>query len=362
MPIVRIEDSPDVLAVVPTMATDLDRLRRCVSSLAATAGPLRVGILCVINSSTIAPFTLEGATVESAGLNWGWGGGLQFGASLADSAMIWFIQDDMTVRPDTLNHLHSALLSDSTLGAVSPVMIGDDGRVPPGSCGGFVSSDGALTGWYPTEPCAVEALDDLGQLSYVPSRGLLVRRAAYADAGGPNARLYPVQFVDVDFCFRLTSLGWGFRMIPTAAVAHESQGSTPTRFAQFLHSRNIDTFRQDWFPGTPNPPARFIDTAAKRPDPVTAPRRHVHRSVSGTLVEAVAQSAADTLTHAARVFAALLDSEAARSQAQREADSRRAEAAEADNAALRARIESLEASRSWRITAPLRWLASRVRR
>ena len=306
MPIVEVGDAPEVLAIIPTLGDDPSRLTACVESIARSTGPLRIGVLCVLNSSTVAPFDLPGATVEVVGLNLGWAGGLAFGVSLVDSPLLWFVQDDMTVEPDTLAHLHASLIADETLGVVGPVAVDGNGLVAPYSCGSLISAHGVMSNWYPRQPTPVDELAGLDQLGYLPSRGMLVRRTAYTAVGGANVRLYPVQFVDVDFCLRLSAAGWRFRMVPEALIRHAGKGSTPSAFAEFLHSRNAQTLKQDWFADSRETTERFVATAALRPDAVSAPHHRLHPGLDGDLLEAVAQSAADALIHLGRVYTAAL--------------------------------------------------------
>ena len=45
MPLVAVHDSPDVVAIIPTLGADVARLTACVDSLTLSTGPTRLGIL-----------------------------------------------------------------------------------------------------------------------------------------------------------------------------------------------------------------------------------------------------------------------------------------------------------------------------
>jgi GT2 family glycosyltransferase len=344
MPLVALSDPHDVVAVIPTMANRRDSLEAAIQSVTSSTGPLRVAVVCVVNASTKPDVELEslGVDLRFAGINLGWAGGLAYGSGLSDADFVWFVQDDMIAAPGALAALVAALRNDKRLGAVAPLVLSADGLVVRHSCGGRTDGNGLVSDWLPAEPVAASELVGVGELSYIPSRGTLVRRDALAATGGPNPRLYPVQFVDVDFCRRLTAAGFGFELALTAHVTHEVQGSTPLGYAQFLHSRNGEGFRRFWFPDSQAAPREAFDVHRFRPDRTDRERLPIAADIDAELLGAVSQSAADTLTHLGRVFSA------------REA---------ALLSELRGRnslIDSMSESASWRITAPLRALRGRL--
>ncbi len=167
--------------------------------------------------------------------------------------------------------------------------------------------DGEIVRWAPDRPTRVDDLVGLDELSYLPSRGLLVRRSIFDAVGGLNLANYPLQFVDVDFSFRLRAAGSDFRIVTNARTRHVGGGSTPRGYALFLHERNVQTFGATWFPDAPPAPVRFVEVAGSRPDAVGVPRHPVHPAVDAAMLASIAQSAADTLTHIGRVHSALWD-------------------------------------------------------
>lgn len=395
MPIVASSNRPEVVAVLPTMGLRTARLDACIESLIAGSAEVRLAIIVVSNSSTADPGLLGRDEVEvlAPGLNLGWAGGLAYGAARTSSPFLWWMQDDVVVEAGTLAALRQVLLDDPDLACSSPVQIDEDGRVPAGSCGGMISDEGVLGQWLPTAACDPHELPDLSKLSYLPSRGLLVRRSAFDRVGGPNVRLYPAQFVDADFAFRLRSHGLSQRAVTAARLRHSGSASTPAPFAQFLHSRNAGTFAATWFPDSAPPPDRYFPVSDARPDPPRTPTHPIDATVSRDLIDAVAQSASDVVTHLGRTFArqdaenhtrAARDAAAAEAREDRlremaaelaEATSRLAEMhgqrdaiahelheVSARSAAASRSLDEITASRSWRITAPLRTLSGLVRR
>ena len=303
MPVVDVADDPRVVAIIPTLGADTARLERCVEALAVGAGDVRLAILIVLNSSTVRLERIPGATIQVTGVNLGLPGGVDFGAAISRSELLWLVQDDMIADESCLERLVEALEDAPGVGAVGPVVVDEHGLVPEASCGGILV-DGAIEQWMPLRPCPPDELTGLESLSYLPSRGLLARRAAFDAAGGMNPRMYPVQFADVDFSLRLRRAGSDFRMIPSARTRHSGAASTPRAFALFLHERNLLTLRAEWFPDAPTHAPRFLDVAPSRPDEAGVPLHPLHPDLDPALLTEVARSASDALTHLGRIHSA----------------------------------------------------------
>lgn len=331
--IVALDDRPDVIAIVPTLGFNDDRLSWCMRSLVAQETALRLSIVCVANggnpSSVLPPLT----ALLRPGLNLGWGGALRYARTRADAAFLWLVQDDMTLTPDCLDVLWDALVADPGLGAVSPVTVDDDGNVPAASVGGVLASgrEARMIEWLPPASVPPDQIVGLDRLDYVPSRGTLVRTTAWDAVGGADPQFYPVTWSDVDFCTALRAAGWEFSLVTDAVARHERRGSTPSAYGQFLFTRNNDRFAKKWGrerrAATPRPP---LDAAIPR-----------------ELLEDVARAAAGALGDLSVAYGeAIAESEELRAQLGR---------------AIR-EAEQLRRSRSWRITAPLRAIAGRLLR
>jgi len=364
VPLVGIDDSPDVVAVVPTMGLAPERFAACVESMIDSSGPARLAILVILNSSTVDPVTLERKEIRvvTAGVNLGWAGGLNFGASQSNSNYIWWMQDDVVVEASSLAFLFEALEADLALACASPLSVTDGGNVVAGSCGGIIAPNGALDHWLPEQNCAPHLLPDLAVLSYLPSRGLLVRRTAFDIANGLDSRLYPAQFVDVDFGFRLKEHGLSGTTVRESTIRHSGSASTPLLFAQFLHSRNAQTFRASWFPNVAPPPERFFPVEQFRPDDAAAVRHPVNSALAPELLVSTAQSASDALSHLGRVFTQTMLDAAERLRESKAELERASSELRAETLELQDRIDALQSSRSWRVTSPLRRISDLLKR
>lgn len=331
--IVAPDDRPDVIAIVPTLGGNDDRLSRCLQSLVGQRTQLRLSIVCVVNggdpSAVLPPLT----AVLRPGLNLGWGGALSFARSLVDADFLWLVQDDMTVSTDCLSVLWDALAADSRLGSVSPVTVDDEGNVPASSVGGVLARepDIRLIEWLPPASVPPDQIAGLDRLDYVASRGTLVRTAAWDSVGGLDPQFYPVTWSDVDFCTALRAAGWRFGLVTGAVARHEHRGSTPSAYGQFLFGRNNDRFAKKW--------GAELGAAA--------PRAPLDPAIPRPLLEDVARAAAGALS----------DLSVAYGEAIAEADELRARLGRATR-----ETDELRHSHSWRITAPLRAVAGRLLR
>jgi GT2 family glycosyltransferase len=280
-------DAAEVVALIPTLGTDADRLARCVTSLESQT--MELGVVVLVNSpETGRIHDLPGeVVVVECGLNLGWAGALTFGRSLADPGYLWLVQDDMVAAPDALAVLRAALEADRTLGLVSPVTVGDDGLVPAHSLGGSLESDGVLRTWFPPVATSPDELSGLTEMSYVASRGMLVRARAWDDAGGMCPLFHPVMYADVDFCVGVRRAGWSVASVSRAWVRHTQNGSTTRPFAQFLGVRNSALFAARRFPGS--------EDDEGRPSPAASLGGPIHPQLPAALVGQIAQAAADAL-------------------------------------------------------------------
>ena len=303
--VVSLSESPEVVAVIPTLARNSERVLAAIESVRRQKTKRTIAIVCVINGRDAGKLAdTSGVTNLVAGINLGFGGAAVFARSLVGDAYLWLVQDDMAAPPDAIELQLAALEADPTLGAVGPIVVGDDGLVKPGSCGSLIDADGTLHDWYPATAVAPAELTELDLLGYLPSRGLIIHTSTWDEAGGMDAMIYPVQYSDVDLSMRLRSIGRGFAMLPTVAISHAIGGSTPTSFAHFLHDRNGRRVRERWFPGGAPYVDQFMPIDWARPAPAVADAAEIDPRIPTDLLADVTTAATETLTQLGRVFGA----------------------------------------------------------
>lgn len=353
-----------VTAIIPTLGTDLPRLRRCIDALRSQmyAGPPEIVVVLNTPEPPAWPSDLADVMVLRPGMNLGWAGGLAYGRSTTSAEHLWLVQDDMEAMPGCLDALVTDLADRPDHGLVSPVVVGDDGLIPAHSCGGWVDPGPPAPSerHFPEQDTPVASWQEPVGLDYVASRGMLVRSSAWDAVGGMYAGFYPVQWVDVSFCAALRQAGIPFALTPNAHVRHAARSSTPSAYAHFLFARHRELYwRLAKGPG-------FVTPASDPPIPVD-------------VLQAVAAGATSLCSDLSRAYvSATQELDATHKAAAEHAANMQVEQVKAMVAAAEARamvrttakelkrakkaLRAVHASRSWRLTAPARALARRARR
>lgn len=368
--IVPLGDAPDVVAVIPTLAGNLPRLRSCLDSVCGSRFDGRLSVVVVWNDPRVPVTDFGTVTILHPGMNLGLPGGMNFARQSVTAPRMWIVQDDMTVAAECLTELvRRQDLSDAPV-IVSPVILNEHGNVPERSRAGTITADGVMDEWYPFEECPPEDLDPDVGLDWVSLSGALVRCDAWDAVGGMDPAFYPLMHSDVDFGHRVTSSGMKVVLEPKAVISHERNGSTPSLFARFLYERNSERFemkhRLDLRTQT-----REID---ETPESLESTEAIVGREASVLIVDYAkyAESYVDgTREMISALEASVLEHHQHFLNVRGELDGLQAAVHERDRGfddvlvALeqeRARNQQLLASRSMRITRPLRWAGSMFRR
>lgn len=234
-----------ILAVISTLAKDVERLNEAIESLNANSSSHEFEILVVNNSEQ---FEIAGLSpvdhIISPGINLGYVGGLELARRTFDSDFLWSIQDDMTVDNDVLGLLLSEMEKSPRLAVCSPVLV-RSGLVPARTRAG-IFTNAQETRWenYPIADLPADEIPNDVKYSFVSGSGALFRNSALEEIGGFNLDLYPLMHVDVDVCARFISMGWQISLVTEAHIRHRIQGSTPGILAKALDRRNRSVVEQ----------------------------------------------------------------------------------------------------------------------
>ncbi len=134
-----------------------------------------------------------------------------------DVTHVWFLHDDVGLRPDALSSLHDeAVRVDASVAGSK--LLGADGRQ--------LESIGGLTDVFGHPVSSLDEGElDLGQydvirdVAYVPSASLLVRRDLFLGLGGIDRMLAP-ESAGVDFAQRARVAGGRVVVVPSSEVVH----------------------------------------------------------------------------------------------------------------------------------------------
>lgn len=233
----------------------------CLQSLArSTYRPLEV--LVVEQGSTdgsrelLPTLTarLEACGIAVKGLeneaNVGAPAGRNQGLRAAEGAYIGWVDNDIVVkRDDWLERLTGFLAADPTVGIVSPKLLfpPPDERIE--FAGGGVTRKGRVVylgrGRAADDPEFVTPRE----VQCLISACVLLPRHAVEAAGPMDEAYSPVQYEDIDYCYRLKSLGFRCWLQPAVEMYHyehvTTDGSTEFKFLD-VTTRNGFLFRKRW--------------------------------------------------------------------------------------------------------------------
>jgi GT2 family glycosyltransferase len=208
-------------------------LRACLASL-----PDGLDVWVVDNGSTdgsgaMVRSSYPNVRIVESERNLGFGGAVNLVARSTSTPWLVIANADVAIEPDALDALLAAAQADPQAGAVAPRLV-----LPDGSTQHSVLA-------FPTVPfSALFALGVAGDRLCAPGRWdaararrvpwaiaalLLVRRAAWEDAGGFDERQW-MYAEDLDLGWRLRRAGWKTRYEPRAVVHHHSAASTAARW------------------------------------------------------------------------------------------------------------------------------------
>lgn len=327
-----------------------ERLVRCLRSLVEHETSVPFSIVCVINplhgtagevdERAVQGIEATGARVMAPRMNLGWAGGLHEGRRAIGTEFFAWVQDDMEVLPGWLDALVGAADDDPRVGALGSVRVERDGVVQLFNGGWTVPDD--LAQWSSTDTSQQQRPVGVHRLDWVTSRGLLVRTRAWDEVGGADPSLFPLTYVDLDFCTHLRAHGWGVALVGEATVWHAHNQSASGLMREYLNERLTPRVNERWAAVTAALPH---GAAAEHPHDCTRDRAD---DVEGW----VAREATDIVVRFGRW---------AEQTRRAETDALRAQLTEAELSAYQssAELAAVRASRSWRLTAPLRALRHR---
>ena len=221
-----------MLAVVVLNWNGGDDTRRCLESLTASTLPHKTYL--VDNGSTDGSLdSLIADMVIRNGRNLGFAGGCNVGAKQAiteGATQLFFLNNDATLAPDTLEKLHAALTEDVV--AVSPRILTPDDAVWF-ECGKITLREFVIARH-------VEA-NEVGTTDFCSGCALLVRAADFGRIGGFDEKLF-AYYEDIDLCLKLAGK---CKVIPDALAWHKGSASTGgsesprSLFYTFRNSRTV---------------------------------------------------------------------------------------------------------------------------
>ena len=213
-------------------------------------GDARFELIVVDNGSDGGPGELaagrSNVRVLDPGRNLGFAAAVNRGAAQGGADLVLILNPDAVPQPGALEALVQGIESHPGAAGLAPRLVGADGgpqaawqlrRLP-----GF----GTLVGYCCfVEPAAAPAPPAGAPVEQPAACALLLRRAAFENAGGMDERFWPAWFEDVDLARRLADRGERVLYWPKAVFRHGLGGSVPRLgYGGFLaaYYRNLDRY------------------------------------------------------------------------------------------------------------------------
>lgn len=348
------------LAVVGYGVTE--RLLACLDSLMRHPSGTDFTVTCVVNPRGTEPEPIDGlpagVRIVAPLTNLGWAGGLHAARSAMEPGAEYFVwvQDDMEVLDGWLDALVAAADANQDAAAFGSVGVDELGRANAFSAGAAVPPD-RMDLWNDTDTTRELLPDAPTRYDWVTSKGMLARLSAWDEVGGTDPRLFPLNHVDKDYCAHLRCHGWSVMLVPGARLRHAGDSSAPGQLRAFLPQWRSPRLDARW--GAP------LATLGSGGVGVVAHDCSAWSSADLDTIERLgAREAALMLVpfnRAVRLAHEKLLADVAAAQADARASWARGDALEAELAAAQARatgaeqeVAAMRASRSWRLTRPIR--------
>jgi N-acetylglucosaminyl-diphospho-decaprenol L-rhamnosyltransferase len=241
-------------AVVVVNYRSAPLVERCLQSVYATCGELRLEVVVVDNASRDGSAerlraALPAATVIAMPENRGFAAGVNAGFRHSSAEFVLVLNPDTEVRPGALQTLLGCLREHPRTGVVAPLLEDPGGRLTPN---GYRHFPGLLTiamdlcipiGYafalvhlpalhpYAMSPAALRA----GRRpAWACGAALAIRRSAYTDAGELDEGFF-LYFEEVEWQRRVAGRGWAVEIAPAARACHLIRGGGEDALAHSPH-------------------------------------------------------------------------------------------------------------------------------
>ncbi|MBS1990604.1 MAG: glycosyltransferase family 2 protein [Cyanobacteria bacterium SZAS LIN-3] len=250
----------------------LDKTRECLRSVLAIQYP-NLHVLLVDNGSDGGDHkilkeefgTTKNFEILALDQNYGFAGGSNRGLEHAikgGAEFVWLLNNDATVRPETLMSLIEVAIANPGAGALGALVVeGAEPQEAGAEVGvGAINFLKAKTYLQKLPNLQAQGVSTFHRCEWLSGSNLLLRSAALDKVGFFDERYY-LYFEDVDLCLRLTRAGYACLLVPGSIVRHEGNASTQgglSLWRAYYHTRNRLLF---FMQNTP-PASRFVALVA----------------------------------------------------------------------------------------------------
>jgi GT2 family glycosyltransferase len=226
-----VSDRPDISIIIVNHYADRI-LDDCIRAAVSGSSLLRREIIVVDNPAVAAPRSIPGCSGTAVQRipttdRLGFGAACNLGAKYAAGEHLLFLNPDVVVEPNAIEHLHSAIETTADAGAVIGRLTLSDGTFYP-SCRMFPTitnllySHGSVLHWLfgsRRGRYMLPDFDDITEVDWGAAALMMVRRDLFERSSGFDERFF-MYLEDTDLCFRFQKAGFRNYYIPRAGGVH----------------------------------------------------------------------------------------------------------------------------------------------
>jgi GT2 family glycosyltransferase len=252
---------PPLISIIVLSHNKVEHTRRCFRGLLqSTYRPFE--IIAVDNGSTDATATLYatfGVEARAASVafrptrnetNVGAATGRNMALEMVEGDYVVFLDNDVVPRTRSwLERLLGALQADKGLGIVGPKLIYPTLPYLIQFAGGAVTPTGWVHFVGRGEPRDAAAFNEPREVQCLISACWMMPWGLYDELGPLDEGFNPVQFEDIDYCYRARHAGYRILYLPSVEMYHfenVTSGDTPTINYTYVTVKNGMRFKKKW--------------------------------------------------------------------------------------------------------------------
>jgi len=230
----------DIAIIIVTWNSD-KWIKRCLDSILATSGDLKIEIIVVDNFSkdkTLEILKVYGSQVKliQNSSNLGYAKGCNQGLKIARGNYVLLLNPDTEIKENSLQKMLDFMENTPESGALGPQLVDFEGQIQP-SCRRFPNYKlllWELSGLSRLCPKSkIFGAWKMGDFDFKNTRkveqpmgsALFLRKKVIDQIGLMDERFF-LFYNDVDFCYRIKNVGWKIYFYPEAKISHSKGAST----------------------------------------------------------------------------------------------------------------------------------------
>jgi GT2 family glycosyltransferase len=226
------EPKPPKVSVVVVSHNRQAELRRCLTSLAASAAPEEMETIVVDNGSTDGSAELEPEFPQTRFIriprNFGLTKAMNLGWRSAQADYVFFLHEDTEVSPDTVRQLAARLDADTDVTAVAPMLVTSNGNPAPQI--GHLPPDGNWRPVFDSGQAGMPENPDPVAVDYARGAAIMIRKFFLSAMRQIDER-YGQFGSDADLCFQIRRAGKKILILPNARTVHHGGAESSLKTA-----------------------------------------------------------------------------------------------------------------------------------